>query len=766
MLARRARIKALAAVPIRKKLTQDSVDANNVKDEIDNEKKKENVSNINDMEQEATKNISKIKEQKEKVVVITEVSKQKEDIASINISKEEKQREKDISNSDTQEREAVKAVTKFQEKTVNKEQNKTILEESVAIEELDSQELCSPLKPDSQELHAQIKPNSQESHCTGVEPDKVTDQLVQKSIPPPEVPTVIDIASPTKVIQGRSCFMRPIPRLDSGGRIRKNSIQGSGASASESEDEHSKRVASVVLSRVRNDSICSVQSNKESTTNDNQNNPPKIKPTQKRRMLVSESARKLAEARREFLIKHENRTPDRSQLKMYDLIYYNPMTNPMKKLPIERKSVTIPQPMEIPEEEDEDDPSAMPTPQVKVGPDGQLIIDEQSLVIEQTGAKRSEEVLPSETIIEDDNSHSGGFYKRHKRSKDWPKWETFKFYRVLNVVGTDFLLMQTLFPNRSRQEIKQKYKKEERVNRHLVEKALKYHQEFDTDMLQEQLTMLQKLENVEDTCKRVPEKRSGQSLSKCERKRKNRLVADSIGECEALSTRKGQEAENTVISSTNNQGLLLPNSANNEIAIEINGDTNTIQQQTGKKNKARGSKKRVNDKLEIFENYSSCTDADSDSSEEIYQLRPTRSGRLSKKIRKLQTLDLSTLNSNIKNESVDDETAIPSHVAVEVTEYVNAPVMDSENVETSCSDNIISMIPNVNQMEPGALVIVSKESSENPGNTILQVYMVTSNIDSSTIVTSSTTVKNQSSEPLTTKPENAESINIVEDTEK
>lgn len=137
--------------------------------------------------------------------------------------------------------------------------------------------------------------------------------------------------------------MRPIPRLDSGGRIRKNSIQGSGASASESEDEHSKRVASVVLSRVRNDSICSVQSNKESTTNDNQNNPPKIKPTQKRRMLVSESARKLAEARREFLIKHENRTPDRSQLKMYDLIYYNPMTNPMKKLPIERKSVTIPQ---------------------------------------------------------------------------------------------------------------------------------------------------------------------------------------------------------------------------------------------------------------------------------------------------------------------------------------------------------------------------------------------------------------------------------------
>lgn len=144
-------------------------------------------------------------------------------------------------------------------------------------------------------------------------------------------------------------------------------------------------------------------------------------------------------------------------------------------------------PVEIPEEEEEDDPSAMPTPQVKVGPDGQLIIDEQSLVIEQTDARRDGEILASEATIEDDNSHSGGFYKKHKRSKEWPKWETFKFYRVLNVVGTDFLLMQTLFPNRSRQEIKQKYKKEERVNRQLVEKALKFHQEFDTDMLEKQL---------------------------------------------------------------------------------------------------------------------------------------------------------------------------------------------------------------------------------------------------------------------------------------
>lgn len=226
------------------------------------------------------------------------------------------------------------------------------------------------------------------------------------------------------------------------------------------------------------------------------------------------------------------------------------------------------------------------------------------------------------------------------------------------------------------------------------------------------------------------------------------LVAKSIGECETLS--KNQEAEDPVISTTTD-----------EIDIEINNDTNNVQQQMLKKSKARRSKKR----LDEFDNYSSDTDVDSDSSEEVYQLRPTRSGRLSKKIRKLQAPDFNTLNSNTK-ESPIDKTMIPSHVAVEVTEYVNTSVMNSGNTETSSSDSIMTMIPNINQMEPGALVIVSKESTENPGNTILQVYMVASNIDSSTTVTSSTASGSLPSEPLIKKSESIDSINILDDSEK
>lgn len=147
-------------------------------------------------------------------------------------------------------------------------------------------------------------------------------------------------------------------------------------------------------------------------------------------------------------------------------------------------------PEEIQEEENEDDPSsAMPVPQVKVGPNGQLIIDEQSLVIEQTNAKKNRKVLAKEAIIDDDNSGSG-FYKKRQKSKEWSQQETLNFYKALNTIGTDFLLMQSLFPNRTRQEMKLKFKKEEKINRSLVEKALEFHQEFDTEILENSLDII------------------------------------------------------------------------------------------------------------------------------------------------------------------------------------------------------------------------------------------------------------------------------------
>jgi len=65
--------------------------------------------------------------------------------------------------------------------------------------------------------------------------------------------------------------------------------------------------------------------------------------------------------------------------------------------------------------------------------------------------------------------------------------ETLKFYRALHTVGTDFLLMQSIFPKRTRHDLKTKFKREDRTNRFLVEKALRCPLNFDLTELEKEL---------------------------------------------------------------------------------------------------------------------------------------------------------------------------------------------------------------------------------------------------------------------------------------
>jgi hypothetical protein len=54
----------------------------------------------------------------------------------------------------------------------------------------------------------------------------------------------------------------------------------------------------------------------------------------------------------------------------------------------------------------------------------------------------------------------------------WTPAETELFYRALRMCGTDFSLMELLLPGRSRAQIHAKYKKEEKDNPRLIERAL------------------------------------------------------------------------------------------------------------------------------------------------------------------------------------------------------------------------------------------------------------------------------------------------------
>lgn len=123
-------------------------------------------------------------------------------------------------------------------------------------------------------------------------------------------------------------------------------------------------------------------------------------------------------------------------------------------------------------------------PQLKLGPNGEMILDESSLVVENIAERDARKAIEQSSVIYDDGSSGKyGIFKRQKRTKDWTSEETIKFYRCLHTIGTDFSLMLQLFPNRTRRDLKIKFKKEERSNGHLIDKALCNPKAFDVESL-------------------------------------------------------------------------------------------------------------------------------------------------------------------------------------------------------------------------------------------------------------------------------------------
>ncbi|XP_001357336.2 transcription factor TFIIIB component B'' homolog [Drosophila pseudoobscura] len=199
-------------------------------------------------------------------------------------------------------------------------------------------------------------------------------------------------------------------------------------------------------------------------------------------------------ARRDFETRFNNGIPDKSTFKMFDMIFYNPLNNPMEQKPLvttikaessaEETKPTTDQLIDAKEEPT----SAMPVPQLKLDANGEMIIDEKTLEIETTAEVEARKVLAnSSLILMDETTGDNGFYKRHRRTPYWSAEETVRFYRSLQIIGTDFSLMCQMFPQRTRRDLKLKYKREERTNSQLINKALLYPKAFNIQELKDQL---------------------------------------------------------------------------------------------------------------------------------------------------------------------------------------------------------------------------------------------------------------------------------------
>lgn len=139
--------------------------------------------------------------------------------------------------------------------------------------------------------------------------------------------------------------------------------------------------------------------------------------------------------------------------------------------------------------DESDEENTIPAPQIKIGANGEIIVDEQSLVIENKETKRNREALQATEIVDGDTNTSYGYYRRMKRPKEWTKSETLRFYKALNALGTDFSVMCELFPSRNRRQLKMKFKREERTNKNLIDKAIMQPVQFNIDELRKELAI-------------------------------------------------------------------------------------------------------------------------------------------------------------------------------------------------------------------------------------------------------------------------------------
>jgi transcription factor TFIIIB component B'' len=138
-------------------------------------------------------------------------------------------------------------------------------------------------------------------------------------------------------------------------------------------------------------------------------------------------------------------------------------------------------------EMDTDEPSLVP--KVKMGPEGQLILDESSTIINRKNSIKEKEAIieDNEEIISRTNYDS---YRRKPASTSQTKWsvdDTQKFYQALTIFGTDFSMMESLLFSgyRNRTELHKKFKREERINKTKIDFALSNRISITSDELDE-----------------------------------------------------------------------------------------------------------------------------------------------------------------------------------------------------------------------------------------------------------------------------------------
>ncbi|CAF1057181.1 unnamed protein product [Adineta ricciae] len=167
---------------------------------------------------------------------------------------------------------------------------------------------------------------------------------------------------------------------------------------------------------------------------------------------------------------------DTSKLKIADFVHYNPVDNPME---VKQKSTvdTSTNPVRKHSFSSTDGQNSSLAPQLKIDANGVLVVDEESLYIRNMDDTPRNTVIVEGQFNDDNLTHQS--YRKIGRRKRWSTRDTLRFYQALRMCGTDFTLIARVFPNRDRDDIKRKFKTEDKANRTLIDSALNQRVPFD-----------------------------------------------------------------------------------------------------------------------------------------------------------------------------------------------------------------------------------------------------------------------------------------------
>ncbi|XP_053722407.1 mucin-17 isoform X2 [Synchiropus splendidus] len=340
----------------------------------------------------------------------------------------------------------------------------------------------------------------------------------------------------------------------------------------------------------------------------------KIEKTRKLRELLRQEMHKEKNKHRRPKYRVKEFSLDPAKMTMRDLLHYFPTSNPMSSsleettlesetvLPNSPQQAVSPETAKEPDAQsvsrdedeegaagEEDDDDAVMVPRVKVAEDGSLIIDEESLTVEVQRTKGPNPTEDKDPIFERGSTTTYSSFRKGTHTKPWSSEETDMFYLAISMVGTDFSMICQLFTHRARAEIKNKFKKEERLNAWRIDKAFRERRKLDLEYFTK---LLEKVLEVQKNKKKKNGRPRGKSAAKKRDKKPKGKTVDILSDLEEEDEEEEEEEGDDILDLLNDDDEEEGEKENEDL-----GNDGGTQVSTQKGKRKRQSKKNADEEM-------------------------------------------------------------------------------------------------------------------------------------------------------------------------